>query len=90
MSCDNISRGRLEPCKDSVGGIAKVYFVNKGDIEGVTYDVTDSDAIDTVTGTPSAYEFEVEVHLLIQRQLLQVERMVLLTLNKYWSYNYLN
>jgi len=58
MSCD-ISRGRLEPCKDAVGGIAKVYFVNKGEIEGVNYDVTDTDAIDAVTGTPSAYEFEV-------------------------------
>ena len=59
MSCDSITRGRLEPCKDSVGGIAKVYFVNKGEIESVTYDATDSDAIDTVVGTPTAYEFEV-------------------------------
>ena len=31
MSCD-ISRGRLEPCKDSVGGLNAVYFINKGDI----------------------------------------------------------
>ena len=38
MSCD-ISRGRLEPCKDSVGGLNAVYFVNKGDIDAVTYDV---------------------------------------------------
>ena len=59
MSCDSISRGRLEPCTDSVGGIAKVYFVNKGEIESVTYDATDTDAIDAVSGTPSAYEFEV-------------------------------
>jgi len=58
MSCDSITRGRLEPCKDSVGGIAKVYFVNKGEISGVTYD-TDTDIIDGVTGSPSAYEFEV-------------------------------
>ena len=59
MSCDSISRGRLERCKDSVGGIAKVYFVNKGEIESVAYDTTDTDAIDAVVGTPSAYEFEV-------------------------------
>jgi len=59
MSCDSITRGRLEPCKDSVGGIAKVYFVNKGEIDSVTYDATDTDAIDAVVGTPSAYEFEV-------------------------------
>lgn len=58
MPCD-ISRGRLEPCKDKVGGINKVYFVNKGDLGDITYDVTDTDVIDAVAGTPSAYEFEV-------------------------------
>ena len=35
MSCD-IANGRLEPCKDSVGGINAVYFVNYGDITSVT------------------------------------------------------
>ena len=41
MSCD-ISRGRLEPCKDSVGGLNAVYFINKGDIRSfyVTYDAS--------------------------------------------------
>lgn len=58
MSCD-ISRGRLEPCKDKVGGIAKVYFVNFGSLGDITYDMTDTDVIDTVSGTPSAYEFVV-------------------------------
>lgn len=58
MACD-ISRGRLEPCKDKVGGIAKVYFVNNGDLGDIGYDVTDTDVIDTVSGTPSAYEFVV-------------------------------
>mgnify|MGYP001025000218 CR=1 FL=1 len=58
MSCD-ISRGRLEPCKDKVGGINKVYFVNNGDLGDIAYDATDTDVIDTVSGTPSAYEFEV-------------------------------
>ena len=58
MSCD-ISRGRLEPCKDKVGGIAKVYFINNGDLGDITYDVTDTDVIDAVAGTPSAYEFVV-------------------------------
>lgn len=58
MACD-ISRGRLEPCKDKVGGIAKVYFVNNGDLGAITYDVTDTDVIDAVAGTPSAYEFVV-------------------------------
>jgi hypothetical protein len=58
MSCD-ISRGRLEECKDSVGGISAVYFVNKGDLGAITYDVTDTDVIDAVAGTPSAYKFDV-------------------------------
>lgn len=57
MACD-ISLGRLEPCKTSVGGIKAVYFVNNGDATGVTYDVTNTDAIETVTGTPSAYKYE--------------------------------
>ena len=58
MSCD-IANGRLEPCKDSVGGINAVYFVNYGDITSVTYDSTDTDVIDAVVGSPSAYKFDV-------------------------------
>jgi len=58
MACD-IALGRLEPCKDSVGGINAVYFVNYGDLGAVTYDATDVDVIDAVAGTPSAYKFDV-------------------------------
>jgi hypothetical protein len=58
MACD-IAVGRLEPCKDSVGGINAVYFVNYGDLGAITYDVTDTDVIDSVAGTPSAYKFDV-------------------------------
>lgn len=57
MACD-ITLGRTEPCKDSVGGINAVYFVNFGDITSITYDGT-SDVIDTVGGTPNAYKYEV-------------------------------
>lgn len=59
MSCD-ISLGRKEVCKDSVGGLKAVYFVNYGDIDAITYDVTNTDAIDSVTGTPSAYKYELK------------------------------
>ena len=59
MSCD-ISRGRLEPCKDSVGGLKAVYFVNKGDLGAVTYDTTNTDAIDSFAGTPTAYKFDIK------------------------------
>jgi hypothetical protein len=58
MACD-IAVGRLEPCKDSVGGINAVYFVNYGDLGAITYDSTDTDVIDSVAGTPSAYKFDV-------------------------------
>ena len=58
MSCD-IANGRLEPCKDSVGGINAVYFVNYGDITSINYDATDVDVIDAVGGSPSAYKFDV-------------------------------
>ena len=58
MSCD-IANGRLEPCKDSVGGINAVYFVNYGDITSITYDATNTDVIDAVAGSPSAYKFDV-------------------------------
>ena len=58
MACD-ITLGRTEPCKDSVGGINAVYFVNFGDITSITYDATDTDVIDAVAGSPSAYKYEV-------------------------------
>jgi hypothetical protein len=59
MSCD-ISAGRLEPCKNSVGGLTAVYFVNYGDATGYTYDSVDTDVIDTVAGTPTAYKYELK------------------------------
>lgn len=58
MACD-ISRGRLEPCKDSVGGIRAVYFINNGDLGAITYDLTDTDVIDAIAGTTAAYKFDV-------------------------------
>ena len=58
MSCD-IASGRLEPCKDSVGGINAVYFVNYGEITSITYDTVEKDLIDGVGGTPNAYKFDV-------------------------------
>jgi hypothetical protein len=54
MACD-LSAGRLVPCKDSVGGIKNVYFVDYGDIE--TYTLT-ADEITAMTGTFSAYKYE--------------------------------
>ena len=58
MACD-LSLGRLEQCKDSVGGITAVYFVNNGDLGAATYDVSDTDVITAIAGTPSAYKYDV-------------------------------
>ena len=59
MACE-ISLGRIEPCKDSNGGLKAVYFVNWGDMTGVTYDETNTDAIDGVLGSPSAYKYDLK------------------------------
>lgn len=59
MACD-ISLGRLEPCKTSVGGLKAVYIMNEGDATGVTYDATDTDAITAIAGTPSGYKYDLK------------------------------
>ena len=57
--CDFITGGRTEPCKDSVGGIKAVYFVDFGGLVNLVYDPLDSDIIGAVSGSPSAYKYEV-------------------------------
>lgn len=63
MACD-ISKGRKEPCKDSVGGLIAVYFTNYDDVDinGYTYDGTDTDMITSITGaaTLNAYKFDLK------------------------------
>jgi hypothetical protein len=59
MACE-ISLGRIEPCKNSNGGLKSVYFVNWGDMTGVTYDDVNTDAIEAVLGTPSAYKYDLK------------------------------
>ena len=53
MAC-NLSAGRAVPCKDVVGGIQKVFFVDFGGLGAITYtddEVTDAD------GTFSAWNY---------------------------------
>ena len=59
MACD-ITLGRLEPCKSAVGGLKAVYFVNWGEVTGYTYNATNTDVIDSVTGAPDAYKYELK------------------------------
>jgi len=60
MACDFITAGRLEPCKDSVGGINAVYFVDYADIDlaDVVYDA-DGTTITSVGTSVEAFKFEV-------------------------------
>jgi hypothetical protein len=59
MACD-ITLGRLEPCKNAVGGLTNAYFINYGDVASITYNATYTDAIDSVTGSPTAYKYELK------------------------------
>jgi len=60
MSCD-LTLGRTEPCKDKIGGIKEVYFINFGDmpLADITYDLTDTDVIDSVGTSIPAFKYEV-------------------------------
>lgn len=61
MACD-LANGRLEVCKDAVGGIDAVYFINYGDYSyptDVTY-VTGTDTIQAVANVTSLYKYELK------------------------------
>lgn len=58
MACA-LSLGRIEPCKDVVGGIQAVYFLNYQNLT-VTYDATNTDAIDTLGSGLTAYKYELK------------------------------
>ena len=65
MSCD-ISHGRLEPCKDAVGGLRNIYILNYGlyDETDITYDTTagyeDQITAITLPALSSIYKFELK------------------------------
>ena len=60
MSCD-LTHGRLEVCKEFVGGIKAVYFIPYGVLGAITYGTTDaSDRITTIAGTLSLYKYELK------------------------------
>lgn len=59
MPCD-LTLGRLEPCKDNVGGLDAIYFVNFGQapMDNITIDA--DDIITEVTGVTNLYKFELK------------------------------
>ena len=56
MACD-LTLGRKEPCKDSVGGLRAIYFTDFGDLGTVTK--TD-DEITDLSGTFTAFKYELK------------------------------
>ena len=59
MACD-ISKGRLEPCKDLVGGLDAVYFINYDELPATAITVSADDEITAVSGNPRAYKYELK------------------------------
>ena len=56
MAC-TLTKGRIEPCKDVVGGIKNVYFTDFGDYGTVS---ESNDEITDMTGTFTAYKYELK------------------------------
>ena len=56
MACD-LTKGRLEPCKDVVGGLKAVYFTDFGDLGTVT---KVDDEITVLSGTFTAYKYDLK------------------------------
>ena len=67
MACA-ITHGRIEPCKDSLGGLRNIYFINDDLVTGdvVFYDPTstppfvDTDEVYYVANVTSIYKFELK------------------------------
>jgi len=67
MACD-LTLGRKEPCKDSVGGLKNIYFVDYGKLGTVSYDSVNTDVVDDLTGSTisaaanslTAYKYELK------------------------------
>ena len=64
MSCD-ITRGRLLDCKDAVGGLKAVYFINYDavDAKEITVDAEGRITSFGTPGVPLAKAFEYDLHL---------------------------
>jgi hypothetical protein len=60
MAC-TLSLGRIEPCKDQVGGLNAVYFINSINLAAVDYDTADTDVIDQLaTAATQAYKYDLK------------------------------
>ena len=65
MSCD-ITLGRLEGCKDQIGGLNAIYFVNYGDASWTVADETITGITET---TPAAFKYDLRGSSTIEQAL---------------------
>ena len=56
MACD-LTKGRVLPCRDSVGGIKEVYFVDYGALGTITLT---NDEVTDMSGTFDAYQYKLK------------------------------
>ncbi len=59
MAC-LLTKGRTEPCKDAVGGVQAIYFIDFGGLGVITPDSSNADEVASFGGTPTAFKFEVK------------------------------
>ena len=60
MACD-ISAGRTLPCKDSVGGLKNVYFINYDSAVSITVETDDTvDSATSWAATADVYKYELK------------------------------
>lgn len=60
MSC-NVTLGRIEPCKDQVGGLNAIYIINSNAALTIDYDSANTDVIDQIAVTAvTAYAYELK------------------------------
>ena len=57
--CD-IALGRIEPCKDQVGGLDAVYFCNFDDLPTSAITVSADDEVTAVTGDPMLFKYDLK------------------------------
>jgi hypothetical protein len=58
MACD-LTLGRIVGCKDSIGGLKAVYFINDGDL-GVITPGANGDTIASIAGTQHGFKYDLK------------------------------
>jgi len=58
MACD-LTAARSVLCKDSIGGLKAVYFINDGDLGVITYG-TNGDTIASIAGTQHGFKYDLK------------------------------